>query len=85
MKELVSKIMNIASNLTLTSEEKENAITDIINEDVKEPLVNSAVTWINENTYEKDYDYGKYLEMNFDESYDAMIELRKVMEEVEIN
>lgn len=85
MKELVSKIIGIASNLTLTNEEKEAAITDIINEDVKEPLVNSAVTWLNENAYEKDYDYGKYLELNFDESYDAMVELRKVMEEVEIN
>lgn len=85
MKELVSKIMNIASNLTLTSEEKEKAITDIINEDVKEPLVNSAVTWINENTYEKEDDYERFLQMYFNESYDAMEELRKVMEEVEIN
>lgn len=85
MKELVNKIMNIASNLTLTDEEKKKAITDTINEDVKEPLVNSAVTWINENTYEKEDDYERFLQMYFNESYDAMVELRKVMEEVEIN
>lgn len=85
MKELVNKIMNIASNLMLTSEEKEKAIANIINEDVKESLVNSAVTWLNENTYEKEDDYERFLQMYFNESYDAMVELRKVMEEVEIN
>ena len=78
IKEVVETIMGIVNNPKLSNEDKEKAITEVLVEEVKEPLIENAVEWLNENTYEVTDDTETYLKMLYHESFEAMTELRSV-------
>lgn len=79
IKEVVETIMGIVNNPKLSNEDKEKAIAEVLVEEVKEPLIENAVEWLNENTYEVTDDTESYLKMFYHESFDAMTELRSVL------
>lgn len=82
MKTLAQSIIDIACKNDISQQSKENAILNLIENHIEEPLLDAASVWLCESFLESENDNGKFLKGYHNDIPSAVEDLRNEMRKI---
>ena len=82
MKTLAQSIIDVACKNDISQQSKENAILNLIENHIEEPLLDAASVWLCESFLEMENDYEKYLKGYHNDIPSAVKDLRNEMRKI---